>query len=131
MELRSHWPCTSVLWPFSSVAVAMSFVPSNIFSFQYLLITYSVYPPGEGNGNPLQYSCLENSTDRGAWLQSTAGHKEADTTELLTHGVSPSPASWGQWGKTKTRLHLVCTLRSPPVVIGCSKWPVSSVFLGP
>ena len=24
-------------------------------------------PPGEGNGNPLQYSCLENSMDRGAW----------------------------------------------------------------
>ena len=24
--------------------------------------------PGEGNGNPLQYSCLENSTDRGACL---------------------------------------------------------------
>ena len=23
--------------------------------------------PGEGNGYPLQYSCLENSTDRGAW----------------------------------------------------------------
>ena len=23
--------------------------------------------PGEGNGNTLQYSCLENSTDRGAW----------------------------------------------------------------
>ena len=23
--------------------------------------------PGEGNGNPLQYSCLENSTERGAW----------------------------------------------------------------
>ena len=23
--------------------------------------------PGEGNGNPLQYSCLENPTDRGAW----------------------------------------------------------------
>ena len=23
--------------------------------------------PGEGNGNPLQYSCLENFTDRGAW----------------------------------------------------------------
>ena len=25
--------------------------------------------PGEGNGNPLQYSCLENSIDRGAWLE--------------------------------------------------------------
>ena len=24
-------------------------------------------PLGEGNGNPLQYSCLENSMDRGAW----------------------------------------------------------------
>ena len=24
-------------------------------------------PPREGNGNPLQYSCLEKSTDRGAW----------------------------------------------------------------
>ena len=27
--------------------------------------------PGEGNGNPLQYSCLENPMDRGAW-QATA-----------------------------------------------------------
>ena len=24
-------------------------------------------PPGEGNGSPLQYSCLENSKNRGAW----------------------------------------------------------------
>ena len=29
-------------------------------------------PPGEGNGNPVQYSFLENSMDRGAWkIQST------------------------------------------------------------
>ena len=34
--------------------------------------------PGEGNGNPLQYSCLENSMDWGAW-----GRKESDTTEQL------------------------------------------------
>ena len=31
------------------------------------LIPGSVRTPGEGNGNPLQYSCLENSMDRGAW----------------------------------------------------------------
>ena len=31
--------------------------------------------PGEGNGNPLQYFCLGNTTDRGAW------HKELDMTE--------------------------------------------------
>ena len=28
---------------------------------------------GEGNGNPLQYSCLENSTDRGAWEAAVHG----------------------------------------------------------
>ena len=32
------------------------------------LIPGSGQSPGEGHDNPLQYSCLENSTDRGAWL---------------------------------------------------------------
>ena len=31
------------------------------------LISQSGRSPGEGNGNPLQYSCLENPLDRGAW----------------------------------------------------------------
>ena len=34
------------------------------------LIPGSGRSPGGGNGNPLQYSCLENSKDRGTWLQS-------------------------------------------------------------
>ena len=35
---------------------------------------------GGGNGNPLQYSCWENSMDRGAWrAYSPWGHKESDT----------------------------------------------------
>ena len=29
--------------------------------------------PGEGNGNPLKYSCLENSMDRGAWWTAVHG----------------------------------------------------------
>ena len=29
--------------------------------------------PGVGNGNPLQYSCLENSMDRGAWWTTVHG----------------------------------------------------------
>ena len=33
--------------------------------------------PGEGNGNPLQYSCLENPMDGGAWW-ATRGRKESD-----------------------------------------------------
>ena len=38
--------------------------------------------PGEGNGNPLQISCLENPMDRGAWQATVPqGHKELDMTE--------------------------------------------------
>ena len=36
--------------------------------------------PGEGNGDPLQYSCLENPMDRGAGRLQTMGSQESDTT---------------------------------------------------
>ena len=42
--------------------------------------------PGEGNGNPFQYSCLENSMDGGAWQAidpMSMGRKESDTTVQL------------------------------------------------
>ena len=37
--------------------------------------------PRGGHGNPLQYSCLENPTDRGAWRATVSGVTESDTTE--------------------------------------------------
>ena len=37
------------------------------------LIPGSEKSPGEGNGYPLQYSCLENSMDRGAWQATVHG----------------------------------------------------------
>ena len=37
--------------------------------------------PGEGDGNPLQYSCLENSMDRGAWRTTVHRVAESNTTE--------------------------------------------------
>ena len=40
--------------------------------------------PGEGNGNPLQYSCLENPMDRGAWW-------------ATVHGVAKSWTWWSNW----------------------------------
>ena len=41
----------------------------------------------EGNSNSLQYSCLKNFKDRGAWwaTYSPCGRKESDTTERLVH----------------------------------------------
>ena len=34
--------------------------------------------PGGGNGNPLPYSCMENSMDRGAWQSTVLGSKRAE-----------------------------------------------------
>ena len=55
--------------------------------------------PGEGNVNPLQYSCLENFMDRGAWKATV--HKdcqESDRTEQLTLSLS------GVFGKKTTEV---------------------------
>ena len=54
--------------------------------------------PGEGNGNPLHYSCLENPMDRGVCQATAHGVAELDTTERLTCSFSlwsvkpPKPA---------------------------------------
>ena len=40
--------------------------------------------PGEGKGNPLQHSSLENSMDRGTWKAPVHGITELDITETLT-----------------------------------------------
>ena len=43
------------------------------------LIPGSGRSPGEGNGNPLQYSCLGNSRDRGAWQATVHGVAKSQT----------------------------------------------------
>ena len=56
--------------------------------------------PGEGNGNPLQYSCLENPIDGGARRLQPWGHKESDTTERLNFHFHFVPFNF--WPSFKT-----------------------------
>ena len=51
------------------------------------LIPESERSPGGGNGNPLQYSCLENHMNRGAWRGTVHGVAENWDTGLSTHAL--------------------------------------------
>ena len=61
--------------------------------------------PGEGNGNPQQYSCLKNSMDRGAWQATVHGVAKSQTRYIITEAYSVttlearSPKSRCPWGQ--------------------------------
>ena len=52
------------------------------------LILGSGRSPGEGNGNPLQYCCLGNPMDRGAWWAPVHGVAESPTQNFLLYAVT-------------------------------------------
>ena len=93
--------------------------------------------PGEGNGNPLQYSCLENPMDRGAWRAVVLGITKSDLIEWLTH------TGWNLVDSTSIRLsspgthglHLASFtqvtwlapgVRSLKPPLNLSQWPLSA-----
>ena len=67
--------------------VALFYIPTSCvweFLFLHILINIGYYShlsecDGEGNGNPLQYSCLENTVDRGVWWVTVHGVAENQT----------------------------------------------------
>ena len=52
--------------------------------------------PGEGNGNPLQYSCLENPMDRGAWWATVHGVAKS-RTRLKQLSTTQHSIHWKDW----------------------------------
>ena len=55
---------------------------------------------GEGNGNPLQYSCLENPMDRGAW-QATIHRMARVRHDLVTKPPPPNAIGDGKRGLSR------------------------------
>ena len=64
--------------------------------------------PGEGNGNPLKHSCLENPMDRGAWWSySPWGHKESDMTNSFTFLYTQGTNTEGYCGTGRQDLAII------------------------
>ena len=68
-QLVSGFPCRSVGKESTYNAGDLGLIPGSGRS------------PGEGNGNPLQYSCLQNPMDRRAWRATVHGAQESDMAE--------------------------------------------------
>ena len=61
--------------------------------------------PGEGNGNPLQYSCLENPTHRGAWQATVHGVTKNQTQLSNEHTQSDFTAESHLNGRQAALVH--------------------------
>ena len=64
--------------------------PGKLLLFNIMLLVSIHVRVGEGNGDPLQYSCLENPMGRGAWGCSPWGREESGMTEQLDFDFSLS-----------------------------------------
>ena len=69
--------------------------------------------PGEGNGNPLQHSCLENPMDRGAWRAAVRGVSESDRTEQPAHNCFRAQTVFCLLRRTQSPLGLLTSPSSP------------------
>ena len=65
---------------------------------------------GEGNGNTLQYSCLENPMDRGAWWATVRGVTESDSTEHAHIHIHSFSHPFPLWFITGCWIYILCYL---------------------
>ena len=110
----------------------------------WLWVTWLLWSVGEGNGNPLQYSCLENPVDRGAWwaavhgiVQSWTQLKRLSMHALIGEGNGnplqysclENPRDRGDWwaavcgvDQSWTRLKQLSSSSSSSMISGLSGW---------
>ena len=76
-------------------------------------------PPGEGNSNPLQYSCWKNSMDRGTWQATVHGVAKSQTQlsdfHLLTRNCAGAIGIYQNCPKSQEST-------GHPAYVGISKW---------
>ena len=74
-------------------------------------LSFSLSCIGEGNGNPLQYSCLENPRDRGScWA--------------AVYGVTQSRTWLTRLSSSSSKVRLVKSMVLPVVMYGCESWTI-------
>ena len=84
---EDFWDQYNQIWGFLGGSVVKN-PPANAGDSEDMGSTPGLeWSPEEGSGNPLQYSCLENLIDRGAWRDTVHGvTKESNTAEQLNNG---------------------------------------------
>ena len=84
--------------------------------------------PGEENGNPLQYSCLKNSIDRGAWWAAVHGVTQSHTHTPLKRNTEErhigrtGRRSCGDGGRDESDVGTSQGTREPPVTAEARKY---------
>ena len=85
----------------------------------------------KGNGNPFQYSCLENPRDRGAWWTAIYGVAELDMTEATQQQqlVRKAMTNLDSVLKSRditlpTKVHIVKAMGFPLVMYRCESWTI-------
>ena len=106
---RRQWHPTPVLLPRKSYG-QRSLVGCSPWGFEEsdtterLRFHFSLSCIGEGNGNPLQSSCLENPRDRGAWWAAVCGIAQSRTWLKWLSSNSSKAASWLWTDRTRENL---------------------------
>ena len=129
MHWRRKWQPIPVFLPGESQGRG-SLVGCNLWGHTELDTTeqlhfhFSLSCIGEGNGNPLQCSCLENPRDGGAWWAAIYGVTQSGTR---LKRLSSSSILKSRNIILPTKVHLVKAMAFPVVMYGCESWTIKKV----